>query len=77
MLKSIFIVCSFFISNVELFKRQNRIIYSTTLFSMKNRSEKTQELRRILSDDKLTIMPCCYDGITAKMVEAAGYFLYS
>ncbi|CAN0077967.1 unnamed protein product, partial [Phaeothamnion confervicola] len=30
-------------------------------------------LRRLLSEGKLLIMPCCYDGLTARLVEDAGF----
>ncbi len=32
-------------------------------------------LREILAKDKCNIMPCCYDGLTAKMIQQAGFEL--
>ncbi|MBW1636034.1 MAG: isocitrate lyase/PEP mutase family protein [Deltaproteobacteria bacterium] len=36
-------------------------------------STQTQKLRQLLSRDHCHIMPCCYDGLSAKMVEQAGF----
>ena len=39
-------------------------------------SDKVKELRRILFEsEELTLMPCCYDGLTARLVEQAGFNL--
>lgn len=38
-------------------------------------SQRTIALRRMLSSEELTVMPCCYDGFSARMVEAAGFNL--
>jgi 2-methylisocitrate lyase-like PEP mutase family enzyme len=38
-------------------------------------SEKTKALRNMLESGKLTVMPCCYDGMTARLVERAGFDL--
>ena len=39
-------------------------------------SDKVRNLRRILFEsDELTIMPCCYDGLTARLVEQSGFQL--
>ncbi len=32
-----------------------------------------QKLRDVLSQDRCHVMPCCYDGLTAKMIEQAGF----
>ena len=37
--------------------------------------DKVKALRRMLESDELTIMPCCYDGLTARLVEQAGFNL--
>jgi hypothetical protein len=39
--------------------------------------DKVKNLRRLLSESesKLIIMPCCYDGLTARLVEQAGFEL--
>lgn len=34
---------------------------------------QAQKLRRLLSLDQCHIMPCCYDGLSAKMIEQAGF----
>jgi 2-methylisocitrate lyase-like PEP mutase family enzyme len=34
-----------------------------------------QQLRELLTKDQCHIMPCCYDGLTAKMIEQAGFAL--
>lgn len=34
-----------------------------------------QQLRTLLGKDECHIMPCCYDGLTAKMIEQAGFSL--
>lgn len=33
------------------------------------------QLRELLAKDQCHIMPCCYDGLTAKMIEQAGFAL--
>lgn len=30
-------------------------------------------LRQVLASDKLLVMPCCYDGLSARLVERAGF----
>jgi len=35
-------------------------------------SERTKHLRDILSSNEMTIMPCCYDGLSARLVEQSG-----
>lgn len=35
-------------------------------------SERTKLLREILSSKEMTIMPCCYDGLSARLVEQSG-----
>jgi hypothetical protein len=37
--------------------------------------DRVKALRRMLESDELTIMPCCYDGLTARLVEQAGFDL--
>lgn len=34
-----------------------------------------QKLRQLLREDTCHIMPCCYDGLSAKMIEQAGFSL--
>ncbi|MFT5700149.1 MAG: 2-methylisocitrate lyase-like PEP mutase family enzyme [Desulforhopalus sp.] len=36
---------------------------------------KAQQLRELLTKDQCHIMPCCYDGLTAKMIQQAGFAL--
>ncbi len=38
-------------------------------------STSATKLRQLLSQDRCNIMPCCYDGLSAKMVEQAGFDL--
>jgi hypothetical protein len=38
-------------------------------------TEGVKKLRDILMDDQLTVMPCCFDGLSARLVEAAGFNL--
>jgi hypothetical protein len=35
-------------------------------------SERTKLLRDILNSKEITIMPCCYDGLSARIVEQSG-----
>ena len=34
---------------------------------------QAQKLRELLADNKLHVMPCCYDGLSAKMIEQADF----
>jgi len=34
---------------------------------------QAQQLRELLAKDKCNVMPCCYDGLSAKMIEQAGF----
>ncbi|CAM9398885.1 unnamed protein product [Discosporangium mesarthrocarpum] len=34
---------------------------------------KAQKLRELLNNGDILIMPCCYDGLTARLVESAGF----
>lgn len=38
-----------------------------------SRDEKVKKLREILNNEECTVMPCVYDGLSAKMVENAGF----
>lgn len=40
-------------------------------------SDRTLKLRTLLQQKQLSVMPCCYDGLSARMIESAGinYFL--
>lgn len=38
-------------------------------------SRPTDKLRHLLAQDKCHIMPCCFDGLTAKMIQQAGFDL--
>jgi hypothetical protein len=40
-----------------------------------SRELKVQQLRALLSQEQLTVMPCCYDGLSARLVEHAGFNL--
>ncbi len=34
---------------------------------------QAEKLRDLLADNQLLVMPCCYDGLSAKMIEQAGF----
>lgn len=34
---------------------------------------KTDKLREMLKQDEIIIMPCCYDGLTARLIEMHGF----
>lgn len=36
---------------------------------------QAQNLRKLLAEDRCHVMPCCYDGLSAKMIEQAGFAL--
>ena len=38
-------------------------------------NSKIEKLKNIVSNDKLYIMPCCYDALSAKMIEQSGFEL--
>lgn len=38
-------------------------------------SSQPQKLRQLLAMDQCHIMPCCFDGLSAKMIEQAGFAL--
>lgn len=35
--------------------------------------QKNMKLRQLLSEDKIHLMPCCFDGLSAKLVQRAGF----
>ncbi|GLE05696.1 hypothetical protein PINS_up014742 [Pythium insidiosum] len=37
--------------------------------------ERVAKLRELLQRDGIIVMPCCYDGLTAKLIERAGFEL--
>jgi 2-methylisocitrate lyase-like PEP mutase family enzyme len=37
--------------------------------------DRVKDLRAMLSSSTITLMPCCYDGLTARLVEQAGFDL--
>lgn len=37
--------------------------------------QKTAKLRELLQQDRLHLMPCCYDGLSAKLVQRADFEL--
>jgi 2-methylisocitrate lyase-like PEP mutase family enzyme len=43
------------------------------IFAFKTYAERVKSLRSILSQNDLTTMPCCYDGLTARLIENAGF----
>ena len=34
---------------------------------------RTENLRTMINSNEIIIMPCCYDGLSARIVEAAGF----
>ena len=38
-------------------------------------ASRTATLRELLQRDSIVLMPCCYDGLTARLVEQAGFEL--
>jgi len=36
-------------------------------------TSQADKLRALLAEDKSYVMPCCYDGLSAKMIEQAGF----
>ena len=42
---------------------------------MNNKISNINKLKHILSDNKLYVMPCCYDALTAKMIERNNFKL--
>lgn len=36
---------------------------------------KTAKLRQLLAEDKILLMPCCFDGLSAKLIQRAGFDL--
>lgn len=50
-------------------QRMNSVLPVVTVSSY---SERTKLLRDILCSKEITIMPCCYDGLSARLVEQSG-----
>ncbi|MBW2575405.1 MAG: hypothetical protein JRC89_02700 [Deltaproteobacteria bacterium] len=40
---------------------------------MTGRLHKAAKLRQLLEAPEFIIMPCCYDGISAKLIQQCGY----
>lgn len=77
-------LCFFAINSHTALAFKSSLQYSTSLKFQLNAiqtdwvspSDKVKALRRMLfENDGLTIMPCCYDGLTARLVEQAGFDL--
>ena len=63
------------ILNRKIFHYFSHICMTDTAreISVLNRNEKVKILRSILNDSSaIAVMPCCYDGMSAKLVESAG-----
>jgi 2-methylisocitrate lyase-like PEP mutase family enzyme len=43
--------------------------------STRSRQSPTERLRKLLAQDTLHVMPCCYDALSARMIERAGFAL--
>lgn len=53
------------------YRRQNRKVCIMSVMSTSK--SKAAKLRELLSGGKILVMPCCYDGLTARLVEDAGF----
>jgi len=42
---------------------------------LSGKSNGSARLRQLLEDPEFIIMPCCYDGISAKLIQQCGYSL--
>ena len=51
------------------------LIYLSQILAVMSAVSKAANLRELLARPTLTLMPCCYDGLTAKLVEEAGFEL--
>ena len=40
---------------------------------MSRQAKRVKQLRSLLNTDKFIIMPCCYDGFTAKLISQNGF----
>ena len=63
------------ILNRKIFHSFSHICMTDTAseISVLNRNEKVKILRSMLNDTSaIAVMPCCYDGMSAKLVESAG-----
>ena len=53
-----------------------RTIRATISDRISNKTETSAaRLRRVLGSGKLSLMPCCYDGLSARLIERAGFDL--
>lgn len=52
--------------------RYGRRSLQSTAFAACSFPERSSKLRKLLQQKELSVMPCCYDGLSARMVEAAG-----
>lgn len=55
----------------SLFSRRNFALFANAHLSKS--AKKVKLLREILQKSELSIMPCCFDGISARLVEQAGF----
>lgn len=46
-----------------------------TIKPLTSTEDRVKALRSMLSSKTITLMPCCYDGLTARLVEQAGFDL--
>jgi hypothetical protein len=46
-----------------------------SIISRSSTEDRVKDLRTMLSSKTITLMPCCYDGLTARLVEQAGFSL--
>jgi hypothetical protein len=58
--------------NSKSYCQEHRQLKAEFTMSWKSREDKVRDLRSLLASDQFVIMPCCYDGFTAKLIESAG-----
>lgn len=54
-------------------RHQNELIATRWQMSASGAVSRADKLRDMLSKPEILIMPCCYDGLTARLVEDAGF----
>lgn len=58
-----------------LFTRKTNLFSSLKVDGYISYQTRTENLRTMINSNEMTIMPCCYDGLSARIVEAAGFNL--
>lgn len=55
------------------YHRQHGCSAEKSYMSVSRSISNADKLRKLLSQPEILVMPCCYDGLTAKLVENAGF----